>query len=201
MQCVPPGNPRKPRQPELVTSYTSPMPSTALGAGPSSCPPQVSKPTADDLAQSCPSDALRGRSSHRLSIRNMCVTLWSYGDSNPRPLACHPAATRPPACIGAGHRPRTSARVHRNPGLLRYFPAVRPDAPPPEMSTRTPTTNTADRSAESCSGQRPEIPAVTLRLYSSAADSARQVGARSSQPTITIPESPVGGPTDSAEHR
>jgi hypothetical protein len=49
---------------------------------------------------------------------------WSYGDSNPRPLACHPAATRPPACIGAGHRPRTSARVHRNPGLLRYFPAV-----------------------------------------------------------------------------
>jgi hypothetical protein len=32
----------------------------------------------------------------RCSIRsNFASELWSYGDSNPRPLACHPAATRP----------------------------------------------------------------------------------------------------------
>jgi len=49
---------------------------------------------------------------------------WSYGDSNPGPLACHPAAGRPPPSICAGHRPRTSPRVPRNPGRLLYFPAV-----------------------------------------------------------------------------
>jgi hypothetical protein len=52
------------------------------------------------------------------------ITKWSYGDSNPGPLACHPAAGRPPPSIPAGHRPSTSARIPRNPGLLRYFPAV-----------------------------------------------------------------------------
>jgi hypothetical protein len=49
---------------------------------------------------------------------------WSYGDSNPGPLACHPAAGRPPQSICAGHRPTTSARVPRNPGRLLYFAAV-----------------------------------------------------------------------------
>jgi hypothetical protein len=50
---------------------------------------------------------------------------WSYGDSNPRPLACHTLATRPQKCICAGHRLRTSASVPRNPGRLLYFRAVR----------------------------------------------------------------------------
>src|ERR1019366_8191672 len=35
---------------------------------------------------------------------------WSYGDSNPRPLACHPVATRPPECVAAGHRPESAPR-------------------------------------------------------------------------------------------
>src|ERR1039457_3186 len=60
-----------------------------------------------------------------------CELRWSYGDSNPRPLACHPAATRPHTCISAGHRPPASTRVHPRPGLLQYFPAVRPPPPPP----------------------------------------------------------------------
>ena len=94
---------------------------------------------------------------------------WSYGDSNPRPLACHPAATRPPECIGAGHRPRTSARVHRNPGLLRYFPAVRPDAPPPlrrATRRRLPAPRAAAPSRVWPNGMR--SPAVTLEFYPSA---------------------------------
>src|SRR5260370_23079705 len=49
---------------------------------------------------------------------------WSYGDSNPGPLACHQQAARPPASIGAGHRPHRCVEVRRNPGALRYFPAV-----------------------------------------------------------------------------
>ena len=40
---------------------------------------------------------------------------WSYGDSNPRPLACHPAAARPPEYLSAGHRPPGSTRVHSGP--------------------------------------------------------------------------------------
>src|ERR1017187_9113117 len=54
---------------------------------------------------------------------------WSYGDSNPRPLACHPAATRPPECVAAGHRPGECTQVRLRPGRLRYFPAV-PFSPP-----------------------------------------------------------------------
>src|ERR1022692_2447523 len=38
---------------------------------------------------------LRGRSSHRLSVRNMRVIWWSYGDSNSGPLACHEARAQP----------------------------------------------------------------------------------------------------------
>jgi hypothetical protein len=55
---------------------------------------------------------------------NYTSDLWSYGDSNPRPLACHPAATRPRVCIAAGHRPLASTPVRPRPGLLRYFRAV-----------------------------------------------------------------------------
>ena len=68
-----------------------------------------------------------------LGLSNYASDLgWSYGDSNPRPLACHTAATRPPASIAAGHRPRGSARVPRNPGRLLYFRAV-----PSRASIRT----------------------------------------------------------------
>jgi hypothetical protein len=62
---------------------------------------------------------------------NFASDQWSYGDSNPRPLACHPAATRPQKSISAGHRPCKYPAVHRNPDTLRYFAAVRPDAPSP----------------------------------------------------------------------
>jgi hypothetical protein len=57
-------------------------------------------------------------------FRIYACELWSYGDSNSGPLACHPAAGRPPPSICAGHRPTTSPRVPRNPGRLLYFPAV-----------------------------------------------------------------------------
>jgi hypothetical protein len=61
----------------------------------------------------------------RRSIRsNYYPELWSYGDSNPRPLACHQQAGHPPESITAGHRPCGYPGVHRNPDTLRYFPAV-----------------------------------------------------------------------------
>src|ERR1022692_4822042 len=47
--------------------------------------------------ETAPQMPLRGRSSHRLSIRNMHVTWWSYGDSNSGPLACHAWRSSPPA--------------------------------------------------------------------------------------------------------
>jgi hypothetical protein len=50
--------------------------------------------------------------------------LWSYGDSNPGPLACHQQAARPPQYVCAGHRPRKCAPVPSSPHRLRYFPAV-----------------------------------------------------------------------------
>jgi hypothetical protein len=49
------------------------------------------------------------------------VTEWSYWDSNLRPLACHPAATRPQKSVSAGHRPETCTQIPLHPGLLRYF--------------------------------------------------------------------------------
>src|ERR1035437_4015879 len=39
--------------------------------------------------ETAPQMPLRGRTSHRLSIRNMRMTWWSHGDSNSGPLACH----------------------------------------------------------------------------------------------------------------
>jgi hypothetical protein len=57
--------------------------------------PQVSKPTADELAaRLAPPDAPQGRNGQRLRVRIMCVTSWSYGDSNPWPLACHTNSAR-----------------------------------------------------------------------------------------------------------
>ncbi len=58
-------------------------------------------------------------------IRNIIFDLrWSYGYSNPGPLACHHQAAHPPESIPAGHRPCTYPTVHRNPDTLRYFAAV-----------------------------------------------------------------------------
>jgi hypothetical protein len=73
-----------------------------------------------------PQMPLRGRPSHRLSIRNMRVTWWSYGDSNSGPLACHQQAPRPQRCICAGQRPRACTPIRPGPGRLRYFRAVLP---------------------------------------------------------------------------
>jgi hypothetical protein len=55
---------------------------------------------------------------------NYASDLWSYGDSNPGPLACHQQAAHPPEYISAGHHPCKCPGVHRNPDTLRYFPAV-----------------------------------------------------------------------------
>jgi hypothetical protein len=57
---------------------------------------------------------------------NYAPDLWSYGDSNSGPLACHQQAARPPASITAGHRPRPYLHMHRHPGRLLYFTAVLP---------------------------------------------------------------------------
>src|SRR5450755_2245414 len=43
--------------------------------------------------ETAPQMPLRGRASHRLRVRNMPVTWWSYGDSNSGPLACHESLT------------------------------------------------------------------------------------------------------------
>jgi hypothetical protein len=57
--------------------------------------PQVSKPTADELAAGLALQMpLRGRNGQRLRVRIKRVTWWSYGDSNPRPLACHAHSAR-----------------------------------------------------------------------------------------------------------
>jgi hypothetical protein len=61
-----------------------------------------------------------------LFFSNCVSELWSYGDSNPRPLACHQQATHPPPSIAAGHRPATCTPVRPGPGRLRYFRAVLP---------------------------------------------------------------------------
>ena len=61
---------------------------------------------------------LRGRSGHRYSIRNIRVTWWSYGDSNPGPLACHERPATPPA---SGNRltARSEAPLHADWEQLR----------------------------------------------------------------------------------
>jgi hypothetical protein len=87
---------------------------------------QVSDPT---VAGHAPKVPLRGRHVHRFHIRNMHVNWWSYGDSNPGPLACHPQAARPPVSVLAGHRPRACAPVRSGPHRLRYFLAVRASLP------------------------------------------------------------------------
>jgi hypothetical protein len=73
-----------------------------------------------------------------LGISNCFSDLWSYGDSNPRPLACHSVAPRPQQYICAGHSPGASARVHRDLRLLRYFSAVRIQASPPPRELHDP---------------------------------------------------------------
>ena len=61
-----------------------------------------------------------------LIFSNRTFDLWSYGDSNSRPLACHQQATHPPQYIAAGHRPAACTPVRPGPGRLRYFRAVLP---------------------------------------------------------------------------
>jgi hypothetical protein len=66
-----------------------------------------------------------------LIFSNRAFDLWSYGDSNSGPLACHQQATRPPEHVAAGHRPAACTPVRLSPGRLRYFRAV-----PPRQSAR-----------------------------------------------------------------
>jgi hypothetical protein len=95
------------------------------------------------LNQQAQSRCLAGLTSYRTATRSATqhpethgiifelfpLPVWSYGDSNPRPLACHTVATRPQKYICAGHCLGTSASVPRNPGRLLYFRAV-PEPPP-----------------------------------------------------------------------
>jgi hypothetical protein len=60
----------------------------------------------------------------RTKSSNFASYLWSYGDSNPGPLACHQQAARPLQYVCAGHRPRKCAPVPSGPHRLRYFLAV-----------------------------------------------------------------------------
>ena len=114
-----------------------------LGRQPAGRPPCIRTDTRSELA--CDAflrcfAAVRAPGTMRSDFRIIVFELvWSYGDSNPRPLPCHTAATRPQQYICAGHRLRTSARVPRNPGRLLYFRAVRaplePRAEDPGLST------------------------------------------------------------------
>jgi len=82
----------------------------------------------------------------RIIFSNCTSDLWSYGDSNSGPLACHQQAAHPPKSITAGHRPAACTSVRQSPGRLRYFLAVLP-----RRSARvqercgTPATPSADR--------------------------------------------------------
>jgi hypothetical protein len=62
---------------------------------------------------------------------------WSYGDSNPRPLACHHQAAHPPASITAGHRPDPCPLIHLRPRRLLYFRAVQARLPAAEGHVST----------------------------------------------------------------
>ena len=58
--------------------------------------------------------------------------VWSpLTESNRRSSPYHQTANRPQQCQAAGHRPRACTQVRPSPHRLRYFRAVRPDAPPP----------------------------------------------------------------------
>jgi hypothetical protein len=106
--------------------------------------------------KTAPQMPLRGRPSHRLSIRNMRVTWWSYGDSNSGPLACHQQATHPPQSITAGHRPAACTPVRPGPGRLRYFRAVLPrrSAGATDVAVLPVTVHSADRACHSANDKR-----------------------------------------------
>jgi hypothetical protein len=59
-----------------------------------------------------------------LRISNLASDLWSYGDSNSGPLACHQQAAHQPEYVAAGHRPAACMPIRSRPGQLRYFRAV-----------------------------------------------------------------------------
>jgi len=58
------------------------------------------------------------------SCSNYAFDLGSYGDSNRRPLACHPLAANPPVPVHAGQGPGGSSIVRLRPGRLLYSAAV-----------------------------------------------------------------------------
>jgi hypothetical protein len=93
--------------------------------------------------------------------------LWSYGDSNPRPLACHQHAGHPPEYIRAGHRPLTCRAGHQCPDTLLYFPAVLTSPCPPFLliSGRSAATLCATRPHPcGCHGLRARGVLVRARL-------------------------------------
>ena len=102
-------------------------------------------------------------------IRNLCFDLrWSYGDSNPTPLACNQQATRPPTSIPAG----PSLSVHPQPPESRHV-AVLSCCIALGVQGRCGT-----RARQQCPHQRPRMATGDLRLlarlrsYSSAESSA-----------------------------
>ena len=83
-----------------------------------------------------------------LIFSSLASDLCIYGDSSPRPLACHQQATHPPQYICAGHRPAACTPVRPSPGQLRYFRAVLPADP--QASTNVADSRRA--SGDACSG-------------------------------------------------
>ena len=97
-----------------------------------------------------------------LIFSNCASDLWSYGDSNPRPLACHQQAARPQRCICAGQRPTASTPIHPGPGRLRYFRAVLPRL---SMSVAVlPSRDLRSPRLPRCEGASPGVDTATTAL-------------------------------------
>ena len=95
--------------------------------------------------KTAPQMLMRGSASHRLSVRIALVNWWSYGDSNPRPLACHetPASSlNRPYAARTGQTPAHNSGDRLTPALpsgilpLKVPPERSPGDPPDRPATR-----------------------------------------------------------------
>ena len=87
----------------------------------------------------------------RLKASDQCAA-WPQPTARAKPPGCKQQATRPPTSIPAGHRPGTSTWVRSDPGLLRYFCAVRFTAAedvsiPPAVASRQASSQHADETS------------------------------------------------------
>ena len=133
-------------------------------------PPILTHPHAPGTARKPPNQPAAGQPQRGSQPRRRTTETTRFAPAR-RPtripgLACHTVATRPPQSICAGHRPRTSASVRRNPGRLLYFRAVRSRASThASRAGKAPGRRTLDI-APDCTGQPPKI-AVAHGPYSS----------------------------------